>query len=279
MLPPSRVPSFRINLNEPPNLSGYAAFPSPHQTLEWHQPIDRWQMLVVSHEGVVSCDGRIAPYGPRSLLIFPPRARCRLERSGMEAYEHIFVWFVPQESSSDFVGIPLVTDISAEFDSWETQWKRAFDRIQFTRTGVRSWMWSVLWHVAQGPENVRTNLYVEEAERLILERLTMKISVIELAKELSISHSQLVRLFRSEHGTTVQEYIRTQRTVRACRLLTSTTHSIKTVANLVGVPDLQQFSKMIRNATGVSPRQMRNERRTFDAHSVAPHHEGTRQQV
>jgi len=181
--------------------------------------------------------------------------------------------------SDQAVGLPLVTDVTNVFDGWEKQWGRAFDRSQFARTGVVAWIWSVLWHLSSGPENVRTNIYVEEAERIIQERMASKIGVLELAKELEISHSQLVRLFRSEHGTTIQEYIRVQRTVRACRLLTASTSSIKSIAAQVGVPDLHQFSRMIRNATGVSPRQMRTERRTFDAHSDDPVRPGTRQEI
>jgi hypothetical protein len=37
------------------------------------------------------------------------------------------------------------------------------------------------------------------------------------------------------------------------------------------VPDLHQFSRMISNATGVSPRAMRQERRGFEAHIVSAH--------
>jgi len=211
--------------------------------------------------------------------VFPPRARCRLERSGQEAYEHIFLWFTPSDVSDDVVALPLVSDVSAVFDAWETHWKRAFDRIQFTRTGVRAWLWDVLWHVSQGPENLRRNVYVEAAEKAIDQRLASKIVVLDLAKELEISHSQLVRLFRAEHGLTIQEFIRIQRTVRACRLLTTTTSPIKSIATAVGVPDLQQFSRMISNATGVSPRSMRQERRGFDAHIVSSHSPEHREKV
>ncbi len=272
------VPHFRASLLEPPVLHGYGAFPSPHNTLEWHQPVDKWQLLIVSHRGVLSCDGRVLPYGPRAALVFPPRSRCRLERQGLTAYEHIFAWFSLSESPESQVGLPLASDVSRVFDAWEAHWSRAFDRIQFTRTGVVAWLWDVLWHVSSGPENVRKNIYVEAAERIIQERMSEKISVLGLARELEISHSQLVRLFRAEHDTTIQEYIRIQRTMAACRLLTTTTHSVKSIANRVGIPDLHQFSRIIKAATGSSPRQLRFERRSLDIHAVTHAAPGTRQE-
>lgn len=175
--------------------------------------------------------------------------------------------------------MPLVSDISAVFDAWERHWNRAFDRVQFNKVGVQAWVWDVLWFLAAGQELVRTNMYVESAERLIQQRMSQKIVISEMADELEISHSQLVRLFREEHGTTIQEYIRTQRTVLACRLLTETTRPIKSIASAVGVPDLQQFSRMVKDATGASPRTLRTERRAFEAHGTAQPRDGIRQKI
>lgn len=273
------VPHNRISLSSPPNLSGFAAFENKNDRVEWHQPVDKWQFLVLSHSGVLSCNGRVVPFGSRAALVLPPRARCRIDRSGASAYEHVFCWFSVSEGTEDSVAMPLVSDVSVVFDAWEKQWNKAFDRIQFSRTGVRAWLWDVLWYLAAGQEKIRTNLYVEEAEKIIHDRIQKKIVILELASELQISHSQLVRLFREEHGTTIQEYIRVQRTVRACRLLTETTQPIKAIASAVGVPDLQQFSRMIRDATGVSPRMLRVERREFQVHGTANPREGIRQEL
>ena len=101
------IPYFKASIVEPPTMTGYAAYTSPHQVLEWHQPVDKWQLLIVSHSGVCSCDGRVVPYGPRTAFVFPPRARCRLERSGLESYEHIFAWLMRNAgSATDFFRIP-----------------------------------------------------------------------------------------------------------------------------------------------------------------------------
>lgn len=260
----ARIPYFRASLTEPPALVRHAGFQSPHGVLEWHQPVDRWQLLVLTHPGVVSCNGRIAAFGAPSALVFPPRARVRLDRSGLETYEHTMAMFEPKDSTEDIVALPLVTDISPVFAGIEQMWVKAFNRIQFTRTGARSWVWSLLWYLAAGSEKIRTNIYVEEAEKLIQQRLGERIVILDLARELEISHSQLVRLFREEHGTTIQEYIRVQRAVTATRLLTTTTRPIKAIATAVGVPNLQQFSRLIVGATGVSPRTLRVERKEFD---------------
>ncbi|MBS1724414.1 MAG: helix-turn-helix transcriptional regulator [Armatimonadetes bacterium] len=273
------IPHTRASLAKPPTIVGYAAFRDKNDVLEWHQPVDRWQLLIVAHSGVVSFNGRVVPYGPRAALVLPPRARVRLDRSGFPGYEHIFSWFTLEEGAEDVVALPVVADITPVFDSWETHWSRAFDRVQFTRRAVQAWVWDSLWYVAAGVERIRTNLYVEEAERIVQERLGDKIGILELANELEISHSQLVRLFRAEHGMTIQEYIRVQRAVAAVRLLTTTTKPIKAIAAQVGVPDLQQFSRLVRNATGASPRHLRTERKTFEAHTTLVTEPGVRAEV
>lgn len=267
MSAPLSIPHHRASLAAMPTLVGYAAYANKNDVLEWHQPPDRWQLLILAHSGVLNCNGRVVPYGPRAALVLPPRARVKLERSGMSEYEHVFAWFQVEDSPEDVVALPLVTDISGVYDAWDRHWSRAFDRIQFTRRAVQAWVWDCLWFLSAGAEKIRTNLHVEAAESLIHERLGERIGILELAKELEISHSQLVRLFREEHGTTIQEYIRTQRTVKAIRLLTTTTRPIKSIANAVGVPNLQQFSRMVTMATGVSPRRMREERKDFDVHT------------
>jgi AraC-like DNA-binding protein len=57
---------------------------------------------------------------------------------------------------------------------------------------------------------------------------------------------------------TVQEFIRAKRVQEACRLLSTTDRTIKSIAAAVGVPDLAQFNKLIRAETGTSPRKFRS---------------------
>jgi transcriptional regulator GlxA family with amidase domain len=52
-------------------------------------------------------------------------------------------------------------------------------------------------------------------------------------------------------------YIRRLRTERARHLLVNSTLPVKAVAVQVGLPDLQQFNKVIRRELGRSPREVR----------------------
>ncbi len=75
--------------------------------------------------------------------------------------------------------------------------------------------------------------------------------------------SDYIRWWRYEpqlhatRGRTVPDFSRAKRVQEACRLLSTTSRTIKSIAGAVGVPDLAQFNKLIRAETGTSPRKFR----------------------
>jgi transcriptional regulator GlxA family with amidase domain len=87
--------------------------------------------------------------------------------------------------------------------------------------------------------------------------LTAPLTVPEVAHAAGVSHNHLIRLFRSETGTTVVAYIRHRRMERARHLLRESTLSIPAVAAAVGIGDLQAFNKTCRRELGASPRAVR----------------------
>ena len=52
-------------------------------------------------------------------------------------------------------------------------------------------------------------------------------------------------------------YVRSRRSQHAEDLLMSTTLPIKAIARAVGVPDLQQFNRLMRDSKGLCPRAIR----------------------
>ena len=82
-----------------------------------------------------------------------------------------------------------------------------------------------------------------------------------LAALCHISPSYLSSLFKQETGTTLIDYINTQRVKRAAQLLSSTDRSISEVAEESGILDVNYFAKIFKRTFGMTPTRYRRENR------------------
>lgn len=89
----------------------------------------------------------------------------------------------------------------------------------------------------------------------VAEPLTLK----TLATMCFISPSYLSALFKQETGSTLIDYINTQRVNRAAQLLVQNNHTIAAVAEEVGILDVNYFTKIFKKTLGVTPTRYRRE--------------------
>lgn len=89
----------------------------------------------------------------------------------------------------------------------------------------------------------------------VAEPLTLK----SLAAMCFISSSYLSALFKQETGSTLIDYIKTQRVNRAAQLLVQNNHTIAAVAEEVGILDVNYFTKIFKKTLGVTPTRYRRE--------------------
>lgn len=82
-----------------------------------------------------------------------------------------------------------------------------------------------------------------------------------LAALCHISPSYLSSLFKQETGTTLIDYINTQRVRRAAQQLTTTDRSISEVAEEMGILDVNYFAKIFKRTFGMTPTRYRREHR------------------
>ena len=66
-----------------------------------------------------------------------------------------------------------------------------------------------------------------------------------------ISPSYLSSLFKQDTGTTIVDYINSQRVDRAAVLLATTDRSIAAVAAAVGILDVNYFTKIFKNSSAL----------------------------
>lgn len=82
-----------------------------------------------------------------------------------------------------------------------------------------------------------------------------------LAALCHISSSYLSSLFKQETGSTLIDYINTQRVKRAAQQLTTTDRSISEVAEEMGILDVNYFAKIFKRTFGMTPTRYRRENR------------------
>lgn len=109
--------------------------------------------------------------------------------------------------------------------------------------------------------------------------LDSQLSLKMLAEMCFISPSYLSNLFKQETGFTLTDYINTQRVQRAAYRLQTTSSSISTIAESVGILDVNYFTKIFKKIMGVTPTQYRRENQErlpgYDAFSDPPRSDRT----
>ncbi len=83
------------------------------------------------------------------------------------------------------------------------------------------------------------------------------ISLSDLANELAVSKNYLIKRFKTEVGMTPIQYLTDFRLKRAAMLLAEHTLSIQNIANVVGIPDSNYFTKLFKKSFHMTPQQYR----------------------
>ncbi len=103
---------------------------------------------------------------------------------------------------------------------------------------------------------------VDEVEVFLRQHFHRKIDLEAIAREYSMSSSQLCKLFRKVRMDTPVRYLKILRLNEARHLLTQRPEiEVKTVGELVGYPDQFYFSRVFKSATGKSPSDFRGQNR------------------
>lgn len=106
---------------------------------------------------------------------------------------------------------------------------------------------------------LKEDTLAQKIDGYIAEHIQEPLSVPVLCKEFSISKSHLYKLSEQNFGMGIAEYIRSLRIQMAKRLLGDTDSPIYEIAEQVGIPDYNYFTKAFKKVTGTLPRVYRKE--------------------
>jgi len=251
---------YHIHLDVQPTWGQVTGFGLDSREMEWIQPADWWQLMLMAFGGVLTVNGVPVPFPPQSLLIVPPSARCRVERANGDSLAQHWLKFRPNPEGKLLMAVPQVKRLDADYAFHELQFRACLDFLPFSRSRLDVMAWNLLWTVAGNAAIVPEDPVVAQVEHQMKADLARPLTQEGLARAAGVSVSKLTRLFLEHRGQSPSEYIRTLRMQQACALLVNTGRPIKEIAVRVGYPDLQRFNKVVRETFGCSPRTLRAER-------------------
>lgn len=106
---------------------------------------------------------------------------------------------------------------------------------------------------------IRPDPFGADCVRLAVEYITAHygepLSVADLARHASVSHSSLYRGFLEQYGVPPKRFLMEYRIDRACELMETTGRPIGDIAAAVGFDDPFYFSRIFKQLRGMPPRQ------------------------
>ena len=260
---------YRIDLAEPPKvrLLGFMHFEDGERRWQIHPA--QWHLLMPDHPGQLQIGAQIHPFEGGSVLLLPPRAAVRLSFEDPSLSGHWFSLFALSESQSCPVAVATVSDLGLEYHWWRDRFTFLSTWSHLTDAHKPSHIWSLLWRIARPVEEIRHHPYIRMAELIMRENLSRPLRIDALCEELQVSQSHLNRLFVDEYGVGPKRFLLDMRVSNAVSLLRTTTKPLKEIAAAVGIPDMQQFNKTLRQSVGLSPTAIRHSSESPTDYSIA----------
>lgn len=254
-----RKVSWEVPLAQPPEIVALS------KNVHGFDPVDvyclphLWSLHLYAYEGELKVGPHELPIRPGHLGLTPAGKVTEFHYRGIST--HIYAHFRFPASEEPSQRLPAMIDLG---DRYEETYQRLAAAVGADPRRQSALVWDLLWEMSEAASSDANPSGPHPAVRIAVEaiegRLTEPLSVAELAREACVSYSYLARLFQEEFGESVVAYIRRRRVERATHLLTRSTLPIKSIGPAVGISDLQRFNKLIRQETGLSPRQLRKSR-------------------
>lgn len=254
------VKSVPFKLDLPPTIGQVSGYDFKKTQLAWQQS-PQWHVLILTfYSGEITVNGSAQRFNEGSAIVVTPGSLANIRRDDCPKNGHFFLHFTAHPEATHLVSLPTISDFAPYLPAFDNLLAMAFDRFLFTKCAAQSVVWTLLWSLSTEPNASAENPSLAKVRDFVEQNLAKDFSVADLARVAGISHNHLIRIMREELGVTPQQYVRQKRLETACQLLVSSPEPIKSIAHSVGISDLQRFNKLVRDAFGASPRELRSQK-------------------
>lgn len=103
----------------------------------------------------------------------------------------------------------------------------------------------------------KTQKYVHEIINYIEKNFNRKILIDDISSHMHISNRYLSKIFYQETGTTIAQYINIYRINESIKLMSNDNLTLSEISELVGLNDIQHFSKTFSKIINLTPQKYR----------------------
>jgi AraC-like DNA-binding protein len=223
--------------------------------------------LVFVHSGSmsVSIDGVQHETGPRTGCILFPGYEERFQFARQEAthhsWVHLFFTAFPPALQERFERLPWSLSLTHEMnDLIRTALLLQNTSLSTVDQMMKALGMQMLWrYLGEGERSEPGHRLVEKAQEFIHDSITQPLTLEQIARASAVSPAHLTRLFRSRLGQTPMAYVWQRRVKLGVELLKSTGLPIGVIAEQCGFQTSYHFSRRIRQETGFSPSEIRQQ--------------------
>lgn len=218
-------------------------------TLEWTVPaanlLEEWSQIAREIEYTLAQqDESQLTASIRS--VFAELQSTRFHSGGLKIFCKLFSQALEQRRKTS--GMPSYSELLRNNEMDPNRW--------YTVSDIEQWLLDEVAEIGNYSRAIsQYSRKVRQAIRYIHEHYMEDLTVDVIAESLSISGDHLRRLFKSEVGRTVSDYLTGCRVEKAKELLRSDQHKVYEISELVGYRTSQYFSQVFKKWTGVTPQE------------------------
>ncbi|MCK5735003.1 MAG: AraC family transcriptional regulator [Spirochaetaceae bacterium] len=229
----------------------------------------------IGGEGHFRVGGTLHTVSPGSLFVCPPRLPHAIEaRKDENPISYYAVLFRIEEKQ-------IETDETGDLEAllytastkpprnigrnyrffFEELKERSLSPSLLKRQAALHQLLSFLYLIGDGniPRGEPGNVHLEKALDMMQEKVFGRIKLPELAGELGITESYMIRLFRKKLNITPMKYYTRLKVEAAASLLSETSLAVYEVADRLNFYSEYHFSRVFKHYTGLAPSLYRNE--------------------
>lgn len=229
-----------------------------HKYYTWH--------FILSGKGTLEIYGKTFPLQSGQMFFIPPHTEMRYYPDEREPWE--YVWFALTGAQAEKYGRILGTSEgnplppSVPFPKIVHTLRQMIDALK--EGGGYFSALSAFYQLMEICTSSAPHTTEREIRQLIDQNFTSPSFSIEgLCAEIPISHTHLLRIFKTAYGITPKKYMLQKRMELACELLSATALSVKSVAHSCGFADELHFMKTFKKFFGISATDYRKEKKSL----------------